>query len=639
MAQKLNLLLGFHSHIPTDIQKNNNELIKSYLDFLINLITLLNSSKSIKTNIHLSGNLISHMDKKYSDFSGHIRNLLEQGQLELLSGGIYEPIFSFIPKEDRQTQLLLMNRLLNHIYGYTPFGAWITGLSWESSLALDLAKSKIQYTCLPKEYFVHAGLKEDEISGYYLTEEEGRKLAIFPISHDLTNLMKNNSPDKVINNLLEKYNTNKTSPIVMFYRVEEVSNDNLQWLNNFLQLIHKNNDFIETNLLNSYFTNNKPNGRIYLSAIQSTSENEQWKKFLLDYHESNLLHKKMLRVSKKINAAKEGKSRFKVIKEMINQAHDLLLKGQSNYAYWTNSFGGIYSSQERHNTYSNLIKAENLIDAASKHGSKWIQVYEIDYDCDGHDEIIVETELQNIYISPALGGTILEHDYRPANINLTNTVSLLYDKHLKLNLIDHFLKNDIDLENCRLNNLTHLTKEIIPPYNIEKIKAKEESCKITLLANATLIRIEGEPQVELKKQINVRSGDSSLVIEYSLTNKSVSKINFTFATEFNLNIAPTFVNNNDLFYLDGNKKNKTPNPDLGSCEELKEINQISAYNKIQGIDVSFSWNKTCNLFRYPIVEKIYQGTTILPTWRVTLEPNEIWELLIKETISNITEEL
>lgn len=671
MTQKLNLLLGFHSQLPSSIQKNiEDDSTKNYFNFLTGLIGLLNNHQSIKTTLHLSGNLISYLDKKHHAFSSSIRALLDRNQLELLSGGIYEPIFSFTPKEDRQTQLLLMNRLLNHTYGYTAYGAWITEFSWEPSLAFDLSKSRIQYTCLPKEFFMQAGLDENEISGYFLTEEEGRKIAVFPILYDLNSLINQHPPEEVIKKLLSDTPSEKNPLAVLFYKDDDTDINKLNWLKNFFQLIHNSTEQIQTISFNDYYLSNKPKGRIYLGSIQDSKTNDMhknWKRFLLKYHEANLIHKKMLRVSKKINSAKEGKSRFKVIKEMINQAQDLLLKGQSNYAYWDSTYGGIYLPQERHNTYSNLIKAENLIDAASKHGSKWIQVYEIDYDCDGYDEIIIESESQNIYISPGLGGTILEHDYRPKNINITNTISrkkepyhenngnslilkngnLIYDNYLKLNLIDHFLDNNVSLEKCKNNNLYHLTKEIIQPYQVEKIKAKEETCKITFNTILNLTKLERSPDIEFIKQYSVRSGDSSLTTEYILKNKVTENIDFTFAVEFNLNITPNY-SQDSYFYLNADKKNKTPNPELNSYEELKQINQISIFNKQLGLDLTIWCNKSCNIYRYPVetisynykkLENIYQGTTILLTWHVALEPNVPWELSIKQDIATATEEL
>lgn len=650
--EKPSLLLGFHSHIPFDPKQNNteNESINNYL----NLINLLTSFQNLKSTIHFSGNLISYLDKNFNDFSSKIRNLLEKNQLELFSGGRYEPIFPFIPKEDRQSQLLLMNRLLNHTYGYTPNGAWITDNAWESSLAIDLSKSRIQYTCLAKEYFTSTGLNENEISGYYLTEEEGRKIAVFPVLAKINDLIERYSPEEAIKTIInnaEQISSEKPS-VVAFYEGPIENPEKLNWLKIFFQTLEKNTENIETKLFNDYFLHTKPNGRIYLPTahdIKSQNTSTSSKYFLLKYPEANLLHKKMLRVSKKINAAKEGKSRFKVIKEMISQAQDLLLKGQVSHIYYDNTLGGLYSPCERHSIYSNLIMAENLIDASSRQGSKWIQASEIDYDCDGNDEIIIETETQNIYVSPGLGGTILEHDFRPKNINLINTLSREKEqnKYPKLNLIDHFLENDLDLTRCKSNTLPHLTKEITSSYHVDKIKAKEETCKITMNFKTNLIRLTGSPEIELQKQIGTRSGDSSLNIDYILTNKSTNAINFTFAVEFNLNIAPIYDPAN-YFYLEGNSKNKTQNPDLKSEEELNENNQISVHNQNIGIDLTLSWSNPCRLFRYPIEtflknhekpESILQGVTLLPTWPVNLEPNTSWELSIRQDINVRADEL
>ncbi|GEM_PF-2164021 len=666
MNKKVNLLVGFHGHAPFEALKNDSgvSLFKNY----INIIDCLENLPNIKTTFHLSGNLLTYLDKKYTDFSSKLRNMLEKNQLELFGGGLYEPIFPFIPKEDRETQLMLMNRLLNHIYGYTPYGAWIPEYSWEPSIALNLAKSRIHYTCLSKEYFTSSGLLEKEITGYYLTEEEGRKVAVFPIQFELNELILKSSPDEVLKEVIDhaKSTSSEKPSIVLFYNGLIDNEDTVKWLKNFFQIINEKTEGVDTKLFNDYFTSNKPQGRIYLPTLHNLSkDNGSIKNFLLKYPEANLLHKKMLRVSKKINSAKEGKSRFKVIKEMINQAHDLLLKGQCSDPYWDNTSGGIYQPLARHNTYTNLIKAEKLIDSASRQGSKWIQVSEIDYDCDGNDEIIVETETQNIYISPASGGSVLEHDYRPKNINIINTMSrkselyhknnaspslshngnLIYDKYPKVNLVDHFLENDLNLEQCKANNLKHLTKEIIIPYNIEKIKAKEETCKITFNTPIKLEKLEDCPEIEFKKQLNTRSGDASLFIDYALTNKSTNKCSFLFAVEFNFNIS--HITRNDVyFYLGENTDNKTPNPDVKSSEELKNINQICLYNKNTGINLILSWNVPCNLFRYPIetlsynnerLEKVYQGSTILPCWNVTLEPNIPFEISIKQDIASLEE--
>lgn len=633
------LLIGFHSHLSFNVLNNNHGIASNHSKFINDLTNLISNSNNLKVTFHLSSNLITYLDKNFSDFSNKIRNLLDNNQLELFTGGIYEPLFPLISREDRQTQILLMSRLLSHTYGYEPCGMWLPDFLWEPHLALDLAKSRVQYTCLSKEYFLNAGLKEEDITGYYITEDEGRKIAIFPVSLYLNDLMEKYSPDECL-----KLMENEACKVLM-YKEETLDKDKLSWLEAFLKGLSNSSRF-ETCLFNEYFHKNKSKGRIYLPSLQS-------KQILLSQQETNLLHKKMLRVSKKINSAKEGKSRFKVIKEMIAQAQELLLKGQNNDAYKDSLISGIYSPEERHNTYSNLIKAENLIDLASRQGSKWAQVLEIDYDCDGNDEIIIETETQNIYISPTLSGGILEHDFRPKNINITNAITrkhepyhinqngnLIYDNYLKVNLIEHFLETGSNLEKFKLNKLEHLTKEIISPYQAEKIKAKEETCKINLKIIRNLIKLDGCPQIELIKEISVRAGDSGVVINYLLTNKSTSIATFLFAVEFNLNPFPKSINET-FIYLDGSIENKTNNPSLKAVEELKGLGQISIRNNNIGIDLSLSWNKSSNLFRCPIetlsfnfgkLENVFQGITILPHWQLSLEPDTPWELTIKQDI-------
>ena len=665
--EKQKVLLGISCNLPSE-SKENNEITNSHTEFISQLTNTLDRFQNIKTTIYLSSNLISHIDKKFSDFSSRFRKLLDKNQIELLSGGKYEPIFPFIPKDDRQAQLSLMNRLINHIYGYIPSGAWVTEHAWEPSLTIDLAKSKIQYICLPKEHFTSVGLEEDKLNGYFITEDEGRKIGVFPITYKLHDLAVKHSPQEAVDFILNKTTNREDSSIVLIYERLKDNKNTFDWIKGFLEILTSKSETLEMNLFHNYFHSHKPKGRIYIPIqqnINSKNISETWKYFLLKYHEANLLHKKMLRVSKKVHAAREGKSRFKVIKEMIKEAHELLLKGQNISSYWDER-GGIYSPSSRYKAYSYLIKAENLIDSASRHGSKWIQVSETDYDCDGNDEIIIETDTQNIYISPALGGGILEYDFRPKNINLTNTISrikepyhvnsehkllqngnLKFDPFPKVHLLDHFLEANLNPEQLTSNNLKPLTKKNVNFYNVEKIKAKEETCKVTLNFKETLTKLDNSPEIELRKQISTRAGDSSVVYDYALTNRSSSSVALTFAVELNLNITAGY-DENSYFYLNGNKDEKTANPNLKAQEEINNINQISIHNNIHKIDLALSWNKACKVLRCPIetishvngeLQKVFQGNTIFLLWDLSLEPATPIELSIKQEITNITDEL
>ena len=267
LTEKLKLVLGFHCHLPSDIHKIpvENDFIKSYNNFIISIIDNLSRTKNIKATIHFSGSLINHLDKKYPDFSSKVLTLLDQNKIELLSGGMYDPIFPFIPKDDRQAQLSLMSRFINHTYGYLPNGAWLTEYAWEPSLAVDLSKSRVQYICLPKEYFLSAGINEENLSGYFVTEDEGRKVGVFPVNLKLDELIKQFSPEEAVKFILDKGKsvTVENPLLVVFFEGIKGIDEPNNWLKDFFSIIDSKTEEIETKLINNFFTGNKPSGRIF----------------------------------------------------------------------------------------------------------------------------------------------------------------------------------------------------------------------------------------------------------------------------------------------------------------------------------------------------------------------------------------
>ena len=51
-----------------------------------------------------------------------VHEMAKRGQIEILSGGFYEPILSIIPEEDRIGQIRMMNRFIEENFGVTAKG-------------------------------------------------------------------------------------------------------------------------------------------------------------------------------------------------------------------------------------------------------------------------------------------------------------------------------------------------------------------------------------------------------------------------------------------------------------------------------------------------------------------------------------
>ena len=88
------------------------------------------------------------------DFLERLGALVRTGQVELLGGGLYEPILASLPERDRIDQLCRMADTLERITGAPPRGAWLAERVWEPDLPTSLVAGAVVagwrvYTGLP----------------------------------------------------------------------------------------------------------------------------------------------------------------------------------------------------------------------------------------------------------------------------------------------------------------------------------------------------------------------------------------------------------------------------------------------------------------------------------------------------------
>ena len=134
------------------------------------------------------------LDGRHPEYVDRLAQLAGQGRIEILGGPFYEPILAMIPARDRIGQIRSYSRWLQNRLGTAIRGMWIPERVWEQALARDLADAGIEYTILDDFHFKMAGLTDAELSGYLLTEDEGRLLSVFPGSERLRYLIPFGSP-------------------------------------------------------------------------------------------------------------------------------------------------------------------------------------------------------------------------------------------------------------------------------------------------------------------------------------------------------------------------------------------------------------------------------------------------------------
>lgn len=451
--KKVKFVLGIHNHQPI----GNFDFVfedayqKSYLPFL----KVLEKHPKIRISIHFTGILLDWLEVNHPELIELVNKLCKNNQLEIMSGGYYEPIISVIPEKDRIGQIKKLTEKVKQLFNYDASGMWLAERVWEPTLPGSLSKAGIKYTVVDDTHFKYAGLQDKDLTGYYVTEDLGHSVNLFPINKQLRYTIPFQEPQATIDALREMATEEGQNVMVFaddgekfgvwpetFKHVYENG-----WLDNFFTLLEQNLDWIEMRPFNEVMQEVKPKANIYLptasysemmhwSLFKETFKAYEhfehylhdqnmyndvgifvrggfWRNFMTKYSEINVMHKKMLRVSNKL-AQYEGKKELK-------EAFDALYAGQCNCPYWHGVFGGLYLSHLRYAIFSNLIKAEKILAKLDSTRTNMVEV--CDFDSDGFDELLIENDKHNVYIKPNEGGTVFEYDFKASNKNLLDTMT------------------------------------------------------------------------------------------------------------------------------------------------------------------------------------------------------------------------
>lgn len=335
---KIHLALGVHNHQPIG---NWDWVIEdSYQHSYMPFIDVLERHPGVHVTIHYAGHLLAWLAEHHPEFVARIKAMVHRGQIELITGGYYEPILTSIPDADKIGQVTKLSNAIQQHTGSWPLGAWLTGRVWEPYLPKPLAEAGVHYTILDDAHFKAAGLQGAELFGYYQTEEQGLSLSLFPIHQPLRAMIPFEPPEKVIDYLAQNATQDGTRLAVVFDDGEKFGGwpNTYQavyldgWLDRFFTLLEENRDWISSCTVNEYRRKQAPWGRIYVPTcsysemqvwalqpeqavgfdearaqleprLQPYLRGGDWRNFLIKYPEANILHKKMQHVADRLQAA------------------------------------------------------------------------------------------------------------------------------------------------------------------------------------------------------------------------------------------------------------------------------------------------------------------------------------------------
>jgi hypothetical protein len=454
------LIMALHNHQPVGNFDGVFEAAyrESYLPFL----EVMEDYPEIPFVLHTSGPLLEWLVERRPDYVARVRAMVEKGRVEILGGGFYEPIMTMIPHRDRVGQIRAYATYLNELFGTTVRGMWMPERVWEQPLVSALAEAGVEYTVLDDFHFQRAGLEESDLLGYYLTEDDGRLVMIFPGSERLRYTMPFQEPHATYEYLRQVAEQHPGATVVFADDGEKFGSwprtfDHVYthgWLRRFCDMIAGNRAWLEPTTFARAVDSTVPLGKIYLpdcsyremtewalpasrlaaykEAVRQAAGNPAaealmpfvrgggfWRNFKARYPESDEMYTRMLGISKRLADLEDNPDADPDYRDAARQE---LYRGQCNCPYWHGAFGGLYLPHLRNAIYRHLIAAHQALDDAEGKTGPRVSLDVADFNLDARQEVRLENDRLIALVRPATGGQVYELDVRHA---LTNVLATL----------------------------------------------------------------------------------------------------------------------------------------------------------------------------------------------------------------------
>ena len=399
------LAFALHNHQPVgNFDSVFTEAVeRAYRPFL----DALARHPGVRLSMHWSGPLFEWLEKHEPSILDALGTLCSRGQVELLSGGYYEPILAVIPPWDQQGQIERMNGYLKARFGVTARGAWIAERVWEPDLPDALSRAGIEYTLVDDHHFLLAGADSGTLREPYWVESTMGRVGVFPIERELRYRI----PFQPVPELLDflRGTSRAAAGVRVFgddgekFGIWPRTHDWVYrdgWLESWLGALEERRA-VEAMPLGDVWDAGLPARSIALPAAsypemmlwalpageQVRIESEQrwleaqgkadlarriatgnWREFFARYPESRRLHRRVTELSAKIEHASRsclGRTQYEEARREVHRA-------QCNCSYWHGVFGGFYLPHLRAAVRGHMLRADALADELQGPSSGWI---------------------------------------------------------------------------------------------------------------------------------------------------------------------------------------------------------------------------------------------------------------------------
>ena len=651
--KRIRLVFGTHNSQAVGESDSVYERVyqRAYKPFL----AVLNRFPEISAVLHYSGTLLEWFERRHPELLMLLAEMVKRRQVELLTGGFYEPVLPLIPNPDRLGQIEKLTTYLRTHFGRRSRGSWLAERVWDPTLASGLSTGGIEYTFVTEHHFRAVGIEGGDLFHPYLTEDLSKSVVVYPLCETLAAMLGAGEPEQMVAALTAAADTEGRRVICVIADGEKLGDMGEshrilyeeKWMERFLGLLVEQESVVGTVLPGTELRGTHPRAKLYfpttsyaqlmswlpecLEGRGAAASGATFRQALSLYSESNLIYARMMYTHLLVNQIRGDKVRRRAAREE-------LWRGQCASAYRHGPTGGVYANRLRKTAYRAFLEAEKI--TRDNNGMFLPSINAVDFDLDGTKEYLHLGPIINVFVH-RIGGTVFELDFLPSCWNFADTFTRvpesyhrpqdrIYDRYPRRLFVDHFLSPKVRLADFA--RMEHEELGDFPGREYELQELDREHRELSLISEGT---VAGAPVVISKRY---RFKKSTIYVRYGLENRGEEPLSVRFASELNLAFAD---GTPDELRISVDDERQSGEISLEPTE-LEDVSAVEMRDLVNHVALRLKCDREFGLWSLPVrtvyrtaVEwrSEYQSTCLIPGWELTLKPDEEWRV---ELALNIT---
>ncbi|MCQ2103977.1 MAG: DUF1926 domain-containing protein [Fibrobacter sp.] len=542
---------------------------------------------------------------------GRFRKAIEDGSLEFLGGGFYDPMLPLFPTELQSMQLQKQGALLWKHFSIEPAGYFNSSLVWEMEMTELLEKHRFEYALVQESALQDALGRNTPVSGWYSVEDKGSFLRIVPVSETVSDAIAND--DFRWAELAEPYCRGGKTAVVLL-DVPPAPGDIVPFFERLLDFVETND--LQTKTVASMVNEQNSEGRLssLLSAgrkIGLPATAKTCRELLIRRPEVNLLHKSLLSLYRRCVGNMKDKARSDYLEMLLPVMSPIYYRDMQDCE-------GMRSPMVRWWGSRFLVQAANrMADVISFDG---IRLSVMDFLLEGRKLIWAENHSYSFLLDYYGGGILRILNGKSSENSLLG--AWRDDGEAAVGFMDFLIPN-MELGAAKLEQMLEYREGALrEPYDYQ-MKRHEGGTDILLLAEQHFALGKQAGVLHVEKFYELSSEGSDFTLRLKLTNAAFAQVKGFFGTLLETG----------LLACDGKKdilvNGSSLSFDFRTPLIYPDATEIKMQDKVTTSCIRLEFEKPAALLVSPMfgasasaAPEALQGIRLFPFWKVALDAND-----------------